>query len=58
MLGTEGIGSLSEGTEETSIEGTETLMVGTVGASSMRSVGGSRALIVGTTGDEAADIRS
>ncbi len=58
MLGTEGVGSLIGGMDETSIEGTQTLMVGTVGASSMCSAGGSGTLIVGTTGAEAVDIKS
>ena len=58
MLGTEGVGSLIGGTEGTSIEGTQTLMLGTVDASSMCSVGWSGTLIVGTTGAEAVDFRS
>ncbi len=58
MLGTEGVGSLVGGMVESSIEGTQTLMVEIVGASSVCSAGGSGTLIVGTIGAEAVDIRS
>lgn len=54
MLGTEGVGSLIEGT----IEETESLMIGTIGASSMRNVGGSATLVVGTIGAELVGIGS
>ena len=58
MVGVEAVESEIERTGETSIEGTETLMVGTVAISSMQIVGGSGALIVGMIGAEAVDTGS